>query len=263
MALAKEKVRLRDRFPSSPLSIILRKPQSLFMYIQARRALRVCLGIPAKNLREWQEDLLANARLPSLIRSRWEKIHGTGLETYSGGATIGPQNEFLYYVVRHRHPELVVETGVASGFSTSYILQGLHDNDFGRLVSIDLPTTNPDGYVNCDGKRDQVHVTSKGSVGEVVPDSLRSRWELRISDARTALPSLLDRNEQVSLFWHDSDHSYSHVKWELETVWPHVAPTGVVLVDDISWSRAFTDFCDSVNCRHFAFYGRGGALKVL
>jgi len=45
----------------------------------------------------------------------------------------------LYNLIRDTRPSIVVETGVASGVSTAYILQALEDNRKGKLYSIDLP----------------------------------------------------------------------------------------------------------------------------
>ena len=43
----------------------------------------------------------------------------------------------LYYVCKIIKPEKIVETGVANGKSTSYILQALNENNKGTLYSID------------------------------------------------------------------------------------------------------------------------------
>ena len=45
--------------------------------------------------------------------------------------------KFLYYLCRILKPKNVIETGVAYGISSSYILQALEANKFGKLYSID------------------------------------------------------------------------------------------------------------------------------
>jgi predicted O-methyltransferase YrrM len=45
----------------------------------------------------------------------------------------------IYALVRSLKPSIVVETGVAGGMSSCYILKGLRDNNKGELFSIDLP----------------------------------------------------------------------------------------------------------------------------
>lgn len=250
-----------SKLPRSPLSIALHNPLALFQHLAARRVLNGTLGIPRDTLQSWSYALNARSRLPENLRLRWESIHTDGLSTYSGGATIGPQNEFLYYLVRFTRPQCVVETGVASGFSSAYILQALEDNGHGTLDSIDLPNTKAGGYLNDDGRQDLVHIRSVDSVGEVVPEHLRHRWRLHLADSKSALPGLLKEAGIVSMFFHDSDHSYGHVKWELETVWPHLESGGLLVSDDIGWTPAFRDFCRIHRCRPFVFYGRGGIRK--
>ena len=43
----------------------------------------------------------------------------------------------LYFLVKFSRPDVVVETGVANGFSSSYILLALDSLNKGRLISID------------------------------------------------------------------------------------------------------------------------------
>jgi hypothetical protein len=45
----------------------------------------------------------------------------------------------LYAIVRAYKPDIVVETGVARGASSSFILCAMHENGKGHLYSIDLP----------------------------------------------------------------------------------------------------------------------------
>ena len=45
----------------------------------------------------------------------------------------------LYYFIRETKPEIIIETGVFHGLTTAWILQALKDNEFGKLISIDLP----------------------------------------------------------------------------------------------------------------------------
>jgi len=39
-------------------------------------------------------------------------------------------------------PKIIIETSVASGISSAYILKALEDNDCGKLISIDKPNYN-------------------------------------------------------------------------------------------------------------------------
>ena len=44
-----------------------------------------------------------------------------------------------YLLIRVTHPEVVIETGVAFGISTAFVLQALRENGSGGLHSVDLP----------------------------------------------------------------------------------------------------------------------------
>ena len=63
------------------------------------------------------------------------------------GGWPGTKEILLYLLIRKYYPEVVVETGVAQGVSSMFILQAMDDNDHGSLVSIDLPNFNQDGHM--------------------------------------------------------------------------------------------------------------------
>jgi hypothetical protein len=50
----------------------------------------------------------------------------------------------IWCLIRHLRPANVVETGVAHGMTSRFILEALESNGTGRLWSIDLPPVNPD-----------------------------------------------------------------------------------------------------------------------
>jgi predicted O-methyltransferase YrrM len=129
----------------------------------------------------------------------------------------------IWSFIRHVRPATVVETGVAHGMTSRFILQALEINQKGRLWSIDKPPYNPQ--------------TCK-EVGCVVDVAeLRLRWTYIAGTSRRRLPALLKELQHVDLFVHDSLHSKRNVLFELETVWPHLNPGGVMVVDDIHLNR--------------------------
>lgn len=150
----------------------------------------------------------------------------------------------LYLLVRKYKPEVVVETGVAEGLSTAYILCAMHENGKGHLYSVDLPpalaaTLEIDGgcthtYQLADGQSHR-----QFSVGYFVPDRVKSRWTLVLGDARTELPPLLEKLGKIDLFFHDSLHTLEHMTWEYDTAWPYIIDGGLLLSHDVLWNRAF------------------------
>jgi hypothetical protein len=149
----------------------------------------------------------------------------------------------LYGLVRALRPEYVVETGIATGVSTSFICAALIQNGSGNLYSIDLPPEESTGVVHSDGSRS----ASRGP-GWAVPDPIKTamqgRHEILLEDVRTSLPKLLARLPRVDFFLHDDLHTPDQMYWEYSLVWPRLSVGGALVSDDInfSWLR----FCRSI-----------------
>ena len=142
---------------------------------------------------------------------------------HNGTVTLG---RLCYLACRHLRPNRIVETGVAYGVISAYMLQALAENEQGELSSIDLPPLFPD---------------AERYVGHFVPQPLRARWKLHIGPARRLLPNVLREAGTIDLFVHDSLHTYSHMKWEFETALRSLRPGGVLISDDIEGNRAFEE----------------------
>lgn len=157
----------------------------------------------------------------------------------------------LYGLVRALRPEFVVETGIATGVSTSFISAALLENGAGRLYSIDLPPEDAANRVYSDGSR-----SSAFGPGWAVPGDIRSamgdRHAVILQDVRAALPALLARLPRIDLFFHDDLHLPGHMLWEYRTVWPHLAHGGVLASDDINygWLR----FCRTLSMGKRTFF---------
>jgi len=88
------------------------------------------------------------------------------------------------------------------------------------------------------------------SIGICIPSHLRPRWELILENSKKVLPSILDNVESLDIFIHDSEHTYDHMMWEFETVWPHLIKNGIIVSDDTSWNNAFEDFSLKMNAKN-------------
>jgi hypothetical protein len=135
--------------------------------------------------------------------------------------------QLCYVLCRVTRPTTVLETGVAYGVTSAFILKALEVNGCGCLHSVDLPPLGPDA--------DQF-------VGILIPKPLRHRWRLHRGASKRVLPSLLPRLKQVDVFVHDSLHTYRNMKWEFDMVTPYLAPGAIVIADDIDGNRAFNDW---------------------
>ena len=162
----------------------------------------------------------------------------------------------LYVIVRVLKPNLMVETGVANGKSSAYILRAIDKNGTGALFSIDKPEFQDDpASIN----RGEALIPRNLESGWMVPDSLRSLWTLRLGDAAELLPVLRSELKDIDIFFHDSLHTYDHMKFELALARDWVRTNGVILCDDIQYSDAFFEATAQENKPSFAF-GTMGAL---
>lgn len=134
-----------------------------------------------------------------------------------------------------RRPSVVLETGVAMGFTTAVILAAMDENDAGALHSIDLPP---------------LQVDPATFVGRVVPHELRGRWTLHVGPSRSLLPGLTRKLAPIDVFVHDSDHSYPGQYDEYRQVWPHLVDGGALISDDV-FNPAFVDFARQVGERPY------------
>jgi Methyltransferase domain len=176
-------------------------------------ALNTELTTVARYLEELRQDERLRSELGAKIRG-----HGRGRAVHFG------RRAGWYAAVRVVRPRTVVETGIHDGLGSSVLLRALERNASegaeGRLMSFDILPT----------------------VGWLVPEHLRSQWDVFSGDSRELLPRTLERVE-VDLFVHDSDHSYDHERFELEIVDSRASDGAVMITDNAHGGPAFAEFC--------------------
>jgi predicted O-methyltransferase YrrM len=171
-----------------------------------------------------------------------------GAARLAGDTSLG---ELAYSVVRTIRPVVVIETGVAQGTTSAYVLAGLEDNGSGALHSIDLPPAE---------------LVASDRVGAAIPPDLRARWTYHWGDSRRLLPKVLQRTRGGRrLFIHDSDHSYGGMRWELEQAWTALGSGDVIMADDVHLHGAFADVAASVGVepRFFTQQDKAGSTGLL
>ena len=136
--------------------------------------------------------------------------------------------EICYLACRVLQPETVVETGVAYGVTSAFILEALYENNKGELYSIDLPPLAQD---------------PQSHVGFFVPEHLKQRWHLYFGSSRRILPSLVHSLNKIDIFIHDSLHTYGNIAAELSIVTKYLKSPGIVIADDVQDNQAFSDWC--------------------
>jgi predicted O-methyltransferase YrrM len=129
-----------------------------------------------------------------------------------------------YLLCRLIEPSVVVETGVAYGVSSAFILTALEENGRGTLHSVDLPPLRRE---------------AERLWGIAVPEELAGRWHLRRGASRRVLPPLLQETGRVDLFVHDSLHTHRNMRREFDAVWPRLGTGGALVADDVERNHAF------------------------
>jgi len=139
----------------------------------------------------------------------------------------------LYHIVKENKAKSILETGVAYGWSSLAILLAIKDFDNALLISNDMPyiKMNNEDYVGC-----------------VVPENLKSKWQLqRLADIK-GIPLALKRfNNSIDLCHYDSDKSYTGRMWSSPILWKALKVGGLFISDDINDNLAFKHFCKSVD----------------
>lgn len=135
--------------------------------------------------------------------------------------------KLCYTLCRLLSPTTIVETGVARGITTAFILHALEKNNRGHLYSIDIPS---------------LHM-SHLYIGIAVPQRLKYQWTLILDDSLHFIPKI---RKKIDIFLHDSDHSYRHQLIEYRLAWKNLRPGGILISDDVHNSDAFIEFAETV-----------------
>lgn len=160
-----------------------------------------------------------------LLAERYEVVR----PAFPSRWAVGNQSALaLYLVVRLTRPDVVVETGVASGHSSYLLLSALQANGHGRLVSFDVIP----------------------GAGALVPSSLRERWQLTILDNADPIGDAIAQASTINcadIFFHDADHSYigQCADYAIAEAVLARGRLGLLLSDDVDASFAFIDFVTS------------------
>jgi len=144
----------------------------------------------------------------------------------------------LYAIIRKFKPNIVVETGVDHGFSSTVILYALHKNNKGKLISIDIALHD--------------------FCGEYVPEHLKDRWTFIKGKTTDILPTI---NEDIDIFFHDSDHHYDTQYFEYEWAWQHMKSKGILTSHDIGASNAFFNFAMDNKVNYYTIKTTGNMYR--
>ena len=189
------------------------------------RFLSTVTNCPASVIRGFLEEPFDDIWFSKYLRQTSELV---GQAAVSTADLYAKKTLILYAAARALKPQIVVETGVANGVSSSYLLLAIQKNGIGHLHSIEVGDSS---------------VILKGQpAGWLVPQDLRAHWTLHIGLSEVVLPELVKGLPPFDLFVHDSLHTYKHMMLEFELAFPCLRNGGLLLADDATWNSAFLDF---------------------
>lgn len=226
-ANARKKARYAAQNPGYAVRSLFRE-----LTVADERFLSRITGCSVAKIRGFLDEPLSRPKFAAGLRRAEAAMESLGLQS----ADLYAKKVLVQYAtIRAFQPEIVVETGVANGVSSSYLLLALEKNNRGKLYSVEVGDRSylPEGMPN----------------GWIVPDFLRPRWEMRVGDSRVVLPALLKELERTDVFIHDSLHTYDHMLWEFRAAYPFLPEGGLLLTDDALWNDAFWDFKREVNAK--------------
>jgi predicted O-methyltransferase YrrM len=126
---------------------------------------------------------------------------------------------FLMRLVRELKPRSCLELGTGIGVSAGYEAAAMELNGGGRLITLD-------------GSAEWASVAEEGlaSLG-------LGRVEFGVGPIETTLPGALERSAPVDYAFVDAEHTEEATIGYFESIVPHMSQQGVMVFDDIPWSR--------------------------
>lgn len=179
----------------------------------------------------------ALAEIEEIIRQNIQKISNTELPfpiIHNGDPKLG---KLCYIICRAIKPAIFVETGVAFGVSSSFILKALEVNNYGKLFSVDRPPAARN---------------AAEFIGALIPTELRRNWQLYRGESQRLLPALLSEVKEVDIFLHDSRHTYSNMSGEFRMVAPYLKNRSFLIADDVNRNIAFQEWTNQTNPAYWA-----------
>ncbi len=123
----------------------------------------------------------------------------------------------IYQILSHTNTRFVLETGVAAGKSTAFILQKFLNAE-GEGIASKLVST--DITFNC---------------GELVSENLKRFWtfEKLSGNIKRQFIDVVKKHREIELFIHDSNHAAKWEMFELLTVLKYCENLRFIIVDDV------------------------------
>ncbi|MDA8836194.1 class I SAM-dependent methyltransferase [Candidatus Pelagibacter bacterium] len=238
---------LVNAFKKNNYLIILKKFLSRFEKDQTKLALEWTKNQVSCSIDEWMQKTdyqlyLETKKECKIIEYDAQKIISKSLfwqtlteEKVAGGAAY----ELLYFITKKRKSNIIVETGVAAGWSSLAFLRASKNNDSIKIFSSDFPYFRkkyPEKYI--------------GMLVKNEPNL--KNLDLFIEGDEINIPIIAKKlkNDKIDLFHYDSDKSYVGRNFCLKFLKPYFSKNAILIFDDIHNNFHFKDFVENNNLKY-------------
>ncbi len=154
-----------------------------------------------------------------------------------------PFHAMLYLITKKLQPNIALETGVQIGGSTHSILKAMHQNDYGRLYSVDI------------GKFMAYNHKYVSRIAPLVTLEEEPYWNFVLGNSQKTLPDLVKKIGMMDLFCAGHTHTYKVQKDEGDLCWSLIKRGGVFVLDrnDHNQNKYLNEFLDR-NIHQVEFY---------
>jgi predicted O-methyltransferase YrrM len=117
--------------------------------------------------------------------------------------------EITYLLIRASRPKKLVEISPLGGWSTSWVLNGIRDNDYGTLYSYDLVDD---------------------SLKTLPSDLMSLKWVFKKGDVKKTIGEMPDDIDYLLM---DADHSSDFATWYIQNIFPKLRSGALVSIHDV------------------------------
>lgn len=192
----------------------------------------------ASNMNEFAESLnIQNWKLTTSFSDKCnnlKNLHSSNLNPSGPGAI-----DLLYFLTLTTKPTIIVETGVAAGWSSLAFLEAININGRGFLYSSDLPN--------------QFAVSNNIFTPLIVPESLKVNWYLDLRGDEIALNCFIRQFSNIDIFHYDSDKSVQGRTAAFDLIRPLLCKGSIIIYDDIDENLHFANLVRSLAQDFYVF----------
>ena len=194
------------------------------------------------NLRLYQETKEFSKSLKIKSKKKLKKID---YDLGGGGAY-----NLIYFLTRKIKPKIILETGVAAGYSSSAFLEAIHKNKIGKLFSSDFPyfrIPNPIQYIWI-----------------LVEDKYKKNWNLFLEgDERNISKIKKKLKQKIDLIHYDSDKTYEGKKKFFKMVNNLIKENTFIIIDDIQDDNFFLEYVNNNKKKYKIFKFKNKFLGLI